>query len=175
MKGLETTVAIQQENPPNQRSNSSTEKVKIKIPAGVNTGSRIRVAGKGYPGWNGGQPGDLYILTNVQPHRLFERRGDNLYLEIPITISEAGLGGKIEVPSLEGKVLLKIPPGTASGKSFRLREKGCPRLKGGGRGDLFVKVQIIFPETLSIRSREILQEFAQLNPENPRTDLGVPS
>ena len=122
------------------------ETVKVRIPAGVDTGSRVRVAGKGNAGRRGGPPGDLYINTNVAPHRLFTRKGDNIYCTIPISFPEAGLGSKIEVPTVSGKAQLRIPPGTQSGQVFRLREKGAPSLRGKARGDQYVEVKIVLPK-----------------------------
>jgi len=145
-----------------------TERIAVKIPPGVDTGSRIRLQGKGEVGPNGGPPGDLYIVTRVRPHPVLERRGDNLYVEIPITISEAALGARVEVPTVEGTTSMRIPPETSSGQVFRLREKGVPHLKGGGQGDQFVTVKIVAPTNLDSRSQELLREFARLNPWNPR-------
>jgi molecular chaperone DnaJ len=149
-----------------------TERISVKIPAGVDNGSRIRVQGMGEPGPNGGPPGDLYIITRVRPHPLLERRGDNLYVEIPITIAEAALGAKIEVPTIDGTITMRIPPETSSGQVFRLRGKGIPHLKGGGQGDQFVTVKIVAPRNLDARSQELLREFARLNPGDPRRGRG---
>jgi len=148
------------------------ESIDVKIPPGVDTGSRVRVAGKGNPGRNGGPNGDLYILTRVRPHPFFERKGDDLHCEVPITVTEAALGAKIEVPTLDGKTLLTIPPRTQSGQVFRLRGKGVPHLKGGGRGDQYVKVNIVLPPYLDAQSLELLKELERRNPYNPRAGLG---
>jgi DnaJ-class molecular chaperone len=148
------------------------ERIAVKIPAGVDTGSRIRVQGKGEAGPNGGPPGDLFIVTRVRPHPVLERRGDNLYVEVPITISEAALGARIEVPTTDGRTAMRIPPETSSGQVFRLRDKGVPHLKGGGQGDQFVTVKVVAPKNLDARSQELLREFARLNPENPRGGRG---
>jgi molecular chaperone DnaJ len=145
-----------------------TERIAVKIPPGVDTGSRIRVQGKGEAGVNGGSPGDLYIITRVRPHPVLERRGDNLYLEAPITIAEAGLGARIDVPTVDGRTTMRIPPETSSGQVFRLRGKGVPHLKGGGQGDQFVTIKIVAPKNLDTRSQELLREFARLNPDDPR-------
>ncbi len=147
---------------------SKTERAEIKIPAGVQTGSRIRFASKGNAGDRGGPPGDLYIVANVGAHPFFERVGDNIYCKVPITLSEAALGAKIEVPTVDGRAVLKIPPGTQSGQKFRLREKGAPSLRAPTRGDQFVEVRIVVPKVADERSKEILRELARLNPENPR-------
>jgi len=145
-----------------------TERIAVKIPPGVETGSRIRLQGKGEPGRNGGPAGDLYIVTRVRPHPVLERKGDNLHLEIPITITEAALGSRIEVPTVDGMTTMRIPPETSSGQVFRLRGKGVTHLKGGGQGDQFVTVKIVAPKNLDARSQELLQEFARLNPDDPR-------
>lgn len=148
-----------------------TENLEIKIPAGVQTGSRIRFAGKGDVGILGGPPGDLYIVATVSPHPFFERVGDNIYCKVPITVTEAALGAKIEVPTVDGRAMLKIPPGTQSGQKFRLREKGAPSLRAATRGDQFVEVKIVVPRIGDERSKEILRELARLNPENPRSEV----
>jgi DnaJ-class molecular chaperone len=133
----------------------------------------VRVAGKGQPGGNGAPPGDLYIITNVGTHPFFTRKGDNIYCTIPVTVSEAALGAKIEVPTVGGRALLRIPPGTQSGQQFRLREKGFPVLRSQGRGDQYVEVRITLPKVISEETKNILREFARLNPENPRAELGL--
>jgi molecular chaperone DnaJ len=147
-----------------------TERIGVKIPPGVDTGSRVRLQGKGEPGRNGGPPGDLYIITRVRPHPVLERKGDNLYTEVPITITEAALGARVQVPTIDGTTAMRIPPETSSGQVFRLRGKGVPHLKGGGQGDQFVTVKIVAPRNLDARSQELLREFARLNPGDPRRD-----
>ena len=150
------------------------ETISVKIPAGVDTGSRVRVAGKGHAGTAGGPPGDLYIITNVAAHPYLKRQGDNIYCTVPITVVEAGLGAKIEVPTVDGKARLRIPPGTQSGQRFRLRERGAPSLRAGGvRGDQFVDVKITLPKVISEETKELLQRYARYNPENPRADMGL--
>ncbi len=148
-----------------------TENLEIKIPAGVQTGSRIRFAAKGNAGIHGAPPGDLYIVATVAGHPFFERVGDNIYCKVPITVSEAALGAKIEVPTVEGRAVVKIPPGTQSGQKFRLREKGAPSLRAATRGDQFVEVKIVLPRIADERSKELLKEFARLNPEDPRKNI----
>ena len=150
-----------------------TEAVKVRIPAGVDTGSRVRVAGKGEAGLRGAPPGDLFIITNVSPHPVFTRKGDNIYCTIPITLPEAALGAKIEVPTVSGKAQLRIPPGTQSGQRFRLREKGAPSLRGNTRGDQYVEVKIVLPQIIDEDSKELLRQFARRNPENPRVAMGL--
>lgn len=123
------------------------------------------------PAYTVAPPGDLYVVTNVQAHPFFVRKGDNIYCTIPITITEAVLGAKIEVPTLWGKATLRIPPGTQSGQIFRLREQGAPSLRGDVRGDQYVEVRVVIPRLIDQRSRELMREFERLNPENPRTEL----
>lgn len=148
------------------------ETIDVRIPAGVQTGSRVRVPARGNTGAFGGPPGDLYIITEVRPHPYFERRGADLYTVIPITVTEAALGTKIEVPTMDGRSLLRIPPGTNSGQRFRMREKGVPLArKPGRRGDQFVEVQVVVPRPVDERVRELLRELGRLAPEDPRQDL----
>jgi DnaJ-class molecular chaperone len=137
----------------------------------VGTGSRIRVAGKGDAGPYGGSPGDLYIVTNVGEHPFFTRKGDNIYCTISITVAEAVLGTRIEVPTISGKASLRIPPGTQSGQVFRLREKGVRSLRGDARGDQYVQVQVVIPKIVDERSKELLRQFERLNPQTPRKVL----
>jgi molecular chaperone DnaJ len=143
----------------------------VRIPAGVDTGSRVRVPGKGNAGLNGGPPGDLYILTDVEPHPYFERKGDNIYVKVPITVTEAALGAKVEVPTIDGPTTIRIPPGTQSGQMLRIRGKGAPSLRTNQRGDQYVEVQIIVPRAADERSKQILRELERLNPEDPRSEL----
>jgi molecular chaperone DnaJ len=150
-----------------------TDTVKVRIPAGVDTGSRVRVPGKGHAGNMGGPPGDLYIITNVGEHAYFTRKGDNIHCTIPITVPEAALGAKIEVPTISGKAVLRIPPGTQSGQKFRLREKGVPSLRSQMRGDQYVEVRVVLPKIISEDTKAVLREFARLNSENPRTEMGL--
>lgn len=143
----------------------------VKIPAGVDTGSRVRVAGKGHAGLRGGPTGDLFIITKVAEHPFFTRKGDNLYCTVPVTVPEAALGAKIEVPTSDGTTTMRIPPGTQSGQKFRLRERGVPSLRGNARGDQFVEVRIVLPPVISEETKHVLSEYARLNPENPRQNL----
>lgn len=150
------------------------ETITVRIPAGVDTGSRVRVPSKGHAGRVGGPLGDLYIIANVSDHSYFKRQGDNIYCAVPITVPEAALGSKIEVPTVDGKALLRIPPGTQSGQRFRLRERGAPSLRAGGiRGDQFVEVKITLPKVISEETKEILHEFARHNTEDPRSEMGM--
>ena len=148
------------------------EEIKVRIPAGVRDGARIRVRGRGAAAGPGGQPGDLYVVVHVQPHPLFGRQGDHLTLTLPITFTEAALGAQVKVPTLESPVTLKIPAGTQNGKTFRVRGRGAPKTKGG-RGDLLVTVQVTVPEKLNKTEREMLEQFAEAHRATPRSDLGV--
>lgn len=138
-----------------------TRRIHVKVPAGVDTGARLRLAGEGAPGVRGGPPGDLYVFITVKPHKVFERQRDNLYTKVEINIAQAALGAEVDVPTLEGKVKLSIPEGTQSGTRFRLRGKGMPSLRGHGRGDLFVTVVVQTPVNLTIKQRQLLQELAE--------------
>ena len=151
-----------------------SEQVKVKIPAGVDTGSRVRIPKKGHGGRLGAEPGDLFILTNVGKHPFLTRKGDNVYITVPITVSEAALGTKIEVPTVEGKAQLKIPSGTESGQKFRLRERGFPSLRNPSlRGDQFIEVKVTLPRVISEETKDLLRQFEKLNPENPRKVMGL--
>jgi molecular chaperone DnaJ len=141
---------------------AKTAKLNVRIPPGVETGSRLRSAGNGEAGVQGGSPGDLYIVLSVAEHEIFERQGDDLFCEIPIKFTLAVLGGTIEVPTLFGKVSLKIPPGTQSGTTFRLRSKGVPHLRGG-QGDQLVRVHVEVPTSLTVEQRKALEDFARLS------------
>src|SRR5689334_15047817 len=134
---------------------AKTENVKVRIPAGVDTGSRVRIPAKGEGGRLGAPPGDLYIITNVGRHKYFTRKGDNIHVTVPITVPEAALGAKIEVPTVTGKAQLRIPPGTQSGQKFRLRRRGAPSLRDpNAHGDQFVEVQVVLPKVISEETKE---------------------
>jgi molecular chaperone DnaJ len=145
--------------------------VKVKVPAGVKDGARIRVAGRGEPGGPGGQPGDLYVRVRVGEHAIFGRKGDNLTVDLPVSYPEAALGANVKVPTLNGPVTLKVPAGTPSGKTFRVKGKGAPRR--GGHGDLLVTVNVDVPKKLSKREKELLGELRDAETESPRAELGV--
>jgi len=147
------------------------ETLDVRIPAGVHTGSRVRVPGHGNAGTLGAPPGDLYILLEVAPHPFFERHGDDLHTVVPITISEATLGAKIEVPTIDGRSQVRIPPGTSSGRRLRLREKGVPSARNGRRGDQYVELQVVVPKPTDERVRNLLRELDKIAPEDPRKDL----
>jgi len=140
-----------------------TSKIHLRIPAGVETGSRLRSSGNGESGSGGGSSGDLYVVISVRDHELFERQGDDLFCEIPIKFTLATMGGSIELPTLFGKATLKIPAATQSGTTFRLREKGMPNLRGGKQGDQLVKVQVEVPTVLNAEQRKLLEEFAKIS------------
>jgi DnaJ-class molecular chaperone len=145
--------------------------VKVKIPPGVDIGSKIRLAEMGEAGPGGSAPGDLYIVTRVRPHPFFERKGDNIHCTVPVTVTEAALGARIQVPTVDGPAEMRVPPGTSSGQVFRLRGKGVPPLRGGGRGDQYVMVKVVVPHPLNASAQELLRELARLVPEDPRRDL----
>ncbi|MBS7643013.1 molecular chaperone DnaJ [Candidatus Bathyarchaeota archaeon] len=147
-----------------------TRKISLKIPAGVDTGYHLRLRGEGEPGIRGGPPGDLYVVIHVKPHEIFERRGSDLYCEVPISFTEAALGAEIEVPTLDSKTRLKIPPGTQTGTVFRLKGRGLPNLHGLGRGDQLVKVVVRTPTKLTPRQKQLLIEFAKEMNEEPSYD-----
>ena len=136
--------------------------IEIKVPAGVENGTRIRYSGQGESGTNGGPPGDLYLVLHVKEHPFFEREGNDLHCVIPISFSQAALGSEIFVPTLENEHLLKIPEGAHSGTIFRVRNKGIPVLNGHGKGDLFVQIKVQTPTKLTKRQRELLQELETL-------------
>ncbi|MCH8684558.1 molecular chaperone DnaJ [Pedomonas mirosovicensis] len=137
--------------------------LQVKIPAGVDEGTRIRLAGEGEAGLRGGPPGDLYIFVSLKPHRIFERDGTTLFCDVPVSITTVALGGEIEVPTLDGsRAKVKIPAGTQTGKQFRLRGKGMPSLNGTGLGDLVLQVTVETPVNLTKRQRELLEEFCTI-------------
>jgi len=149
-----------------------TDPLEIRIKAGTRDGQRIRIAGKGNAGLRGGGVGDLYVIIRIGEHALFHREGDDIYITVPVTAVEAALGAKIEVPTIDGRSMLKIPPGTQSGQKLRLREKGVPSAtKEGVRGDEIVEVKITVPMPRDEKTKELLRELAKLNPEDPRAEL----
>ena len=151
---------------------SKTEPLEVRIKAGTRDGQRIRVPGKGNAGVHGGTPGDLYAIIRTGDHPIFHRDGDDISLTIPVSATEAALGAKIEVPTIDGRALLKIPPGTQSGQKLRLREKGVPSAtREGARGDEIVEINVTVPMPRDERTKELLRELAKLNPEDPRAEL----
>jgi len=148
------------------------ESLKVRIKPGTRDGQRIRLAGRGNAGTMGALAGDLYIIIRTGQHPVFRRDGDDIYLTVPVTVSEAALGSKVEVPTIDGRAQLKIPQGTQSGQKLRLREKGVPSaVKEGVRGDEIVEVKVVVPAVRDEKSKEILRELAKLNPEDPREEL----
>ena len=144
------------------------------IPAGVDTGSRVRYSGEGEGGLQGGPPGDLYVVLRVGDHEIFERQENDIHCRIPISFTQAALGDTIQVPTLEGEETLSIPPGTQSGKVFRLRGKGIPGVNGRGRGDEFVSVNVVTPRKLNRTQRRLLEQLAELAPvENKPLERGL--
>jgi len=139
------------------------KRLEVKIPAGVKTESRVRIAGKGQPGYDGAS-GDLYLVISVKPHRLFERRGNNLYVAVPVPLTVAVLGGEVPVPTLKGKLALKIPPETQNGRTFRLAKQGMPHLGNSLRGDILAKVNIVLPTKLSPKEKELFRQLGELRP-----------
>ncbi len=138
------------------------KKLEVKIPAGVETGSRLRMTGEGEDGVNGGPKGDLYVFIHVAEHENFERQGSNLYTSVPISFAQAALGAEIEVKTLDGEEELKIPAGTQTGTVFRIKNQGMPNLNGGGKGDLFVAVTLVTPKTLTREQRKLLEQLAEI-------------
>jgi molecular chaperone DnaJ len=149
------------------------EFIKVRIPAGVDTGSKVRIAGKGNSGQAGGPTGDLFINIDVDSHKFFKRKGHNIEIKVPVTVPEATLGGKIEVPTLYGQATIKLPPGTKSGQKFRMRDKGVPKVGKKSCGDQMVEVYIVPPAFANQRVRELMQELEKLADENPRDKLNV--
>ena len=139
------------------------KRLEVKIPPGVNTGSRVRIAGKGQPGY-GGANGDLYLVITVKPHHLFERRGDDLYVEVPVPLTVAMLGGEVQVSTPKGKLALKIPPETQNGRAFRLVGQGMPHLSNSSRGDMVARVKIVLPTKLSREEKELFKRLKELRP-----------
>jgi len=156
-----------------QGTEEKSELITVRIPAGVDTGSKVRIPGRGNAGRNGAPPGDLFISIEVTPHPLFKREGANVSIKLPVTVPEATLGAKIEVPTLSGPTTIKIPPGTKSGQKFRIKDKGAPLAGGRTHGDEFVEVYIVPPPFNDQRIRELMKEIETLSGENPREKMGV--
>jgi molecular chaperone DnaJ len=141
--------------------------INVKIPAGIDDGQQLRVTGQGEPGVNGGPPGDLYVVFHVRSHDFFERNGDDIYCEMPVTFAQAALGDEIEVPTLHGKVKLKVPAGTQTATRFRLKGKGVPNVRGYGTGDQHVQVKVVTPTKLTDKQKQLLREFADISGQVP--------
>jgi molecular chaperone DnaJ len=144
---------------------------KVRIPPGVRDGARIKVRGQGQPGPRGGEPGDLFVRVHVKPHPVFQQGGNgDLIVDVPLTYPEAALGANVEVPTLDGTVTVKVPPGTQNGKVLRVKGRGAPRPKGG-TGDLLVRVSVEVPQKLSRKEKDALEHFAELHSTSPRAAL----
>ena len=149
-----------------------TEAVEFRIKPGTRDGQRIRLQGKGNAGLNGGPAGDLFLIVRVGTHPAFSRAGDDIAITVPVTVPEASLGAKVDVPTIDGRAQLKIPPGTQNGQKLRMRERGVESAQQPGkRGDQIVTVQVVVPHLQDERSREIMRELGKLNPQDPREKL----
>jgi molecular chaperone DnaJ len=149
-----------------------SEWLEVDIPAGVQDGARLRLAGCGNAGRRGGPAGDFILVVQVEPHRFYRREGDDLFCVVPITITEAALGGHVEVPTPDGPMTIEVPSGTQNGQRFRLRKRGLPRMGEKGRGDLYMEARVWVPRVDDEKSRELLREFARRNPHDPRQEQG---
>jgi molecular chaperone DnaJ len=148
-----------------------TRRYQVKVPAGAKDGTRIRLKGKGEPGVNGGPPGDLYVRVEVTPSPLYERRGSDLVLEVPVTYPEAALGASVQIPTPQGPVALKVPAGSENGKLLRVKGRGAPKLNGGGKGDLLARLRVTVPKKLSKAEKEALEAYGNVSREHPRERL----
>jgi molecular chaperone DnaJ len=150
-----------------------SRRVEVKIPKGVYQGAKIRVGGQGSAGAQGGPAGDLYLLVHMKPHPLFERKEEHLYVDLPVTFTEAALGAEVQVPTVTGKVSTRLPAGVQSGQALRLAGLGMPQLRAGGTGDLFARIKVTVPKNLTERERELIEQLGGLRHENPRDRLLV--
>jgi molecular chaperone DnaJ len=148
-----------------------SEVIPVQIPAGVADGERLRIAGKGHAGTRGGKPGDLYLTVQVAPHARFRREGDDLHLSVPVAVHEAALGARFDVPTFDGPVRLRVPPGTQSGQRIRLRGRGVPSRRDGRRGDLVVELRIVLPAVLDERTKALLRAYGEINADDVRADV----
>jgi molecular chaperone DnaJ len=146
------------------------KKFTVPLPAGVKDGTKIRLKGKGEPGMHGGPAGDLYVIVQVDASPLFERRGSDLVIEVPVTMAEAALGASVKVPTPEGSVSLKVPAGTQDGRQLKIRGKGAPKLGASGKGDLIARIRVLTPENLSGEQKDLLKKFAEARKEDPRAN-----
>jgi molecular chaperone DnaJ len=146
----------------------TTKRYSVKVPAGAKSGTRVRLKGKGEAGHDGGPAGDLFVVVDVEPSPLYERRGSDLVLDVPVTYAEAALGASVEIPTPDGPVSLKVPSGTEGGKLLRVKGRGIPHLKGSGRGDLLARVRVTVPKKLSKAEKEALEGYQKVSRENPR-------
>jgi len=147
--------------------------INVKIPKGIKNGGRIRITGEGAKSPGGGAPGDLYLSVEIHPHHFFTRKEDNLHCEIPVTVKEAVFGASIDIPTFNGYVSVKLPAGTQSGKTLRLKGKGMPKIKSTEYGDLYAKIKVVIPENLTPEQRKYLEEFSKTYNENPRTKIVI--
>ena len=145
---------------------AGVKQLEVKIPPGVKNGSRVRIAGKGEPGYAGGSSGNLYLVTTIKKQRMFERNGDDLHVEMAVPLTIAVLGGEVQVPTLKGKLALKIPPETQNGRAFRLTGQGMPHLGNSSRGDLLAKVKVVLPTKLSNEEEELFKQLGKLRPDS---------
>jgi DnaJ-class molecular chaperone len=150
---------------PDASGRPTRERIEVKIPPGVRDGTRLRVAGKGHPGLNNGPRGDLYLRIRIAPHERLERRGDDLYADVPVPLLVAVLGGEVEIQTLSGRGTFRIPPETQNGKTFRLAGQGMPKMGGGGKGDFYARVKVVLPDKLTEGERDLFQELRKLRPE----------
>jgi molecular chaperone DnaJ len=148
-----------------------TKRYTVRIPAGVKDGTKIRLKGKGEAGWGGAPAGDLFVITRVDPSKIYERRGDDLVLDVPVTFGEAAMGATVEIPTPEGRVSLKVPAGSQDGKMLRVKGRGSPRLNGSGQGDLLARLRVSVPSKLSKAEREALESYEKASHSNPRERL----
>ncbi|MCE9673665.1 J domain-containing protein [Myxococcus stipitatus] len=169
VNGAERTLAVTR--PSRDGQGEDTVRLTVKIPAGVHTGSKVRLAGQGGPGLRGGPAGDLYIETDVAEHPLVRREGDDLHVDLPVTVSEAMLGSEVRVPTFQGEVTLKVPAGSQSGRQMRLKGRGVPSLKGGAPGDLYLHLQVKVPENASPEAREAAETLSKAYREDVRREL----
>jgi molecular chaperone DnaJ len=144
------------------------KKYTVPLPAGVKDGTKIRLKGKGEPGASGGLPGDLYVIVQVDASPLFDRRGPDLVIEVPVTMVEAALGASVRVPTPEGSVALKVPAGTQDGRQLRIKGKGAPKMGTSGRGDLIARIRVLTPQDLNGEQKDLLKKFGESRKEDPR-------
>jgi molecular chaperone DnaJ len=169
IRGGEMKLNIQR---PSANGRIAPEPISFRIKPGTRDGQRIRLAGKGNPGTRGGPPGDLYIIVHIAEHPVFHRDADDISLTLPILPWEAALGAKVEVPTIDGRTVLRVPPGTQTGQKLRMREKGVPSAtRPGVIGDQIVEIRIVIPEIPNVEAKELWQKLEKLHPENPRTEL----
>lgn len=163
VKGTEVKITVRRATGP--------ETINVKVPPGVKTGSRVRISGKGEQGFQGGPPGDLYIETTVKPHAYFRRMDNDIYVDVPVTIKEAVLGAEIEVPTIDGTMTIKVPPGTQGGQKLRIRGKGVYDTHGLARGDEYIIINVVVPKKADKKTRELIEKLEETNPYEPRKGL----